>query len=195
MEGLWLVSYLILWIFVLLQTALLVALLRHIGNLRLWLREAGVLQDSVAYEEGPPIGEKLEKLSEVLKFDGRESSFKLHDQKGKLLIFVPAGFFGCDDLIDAIKRFDEKYADDYQTLIVSFTPAEPEQFEVALQRGINTPILTEYGWQVAELCNVVTAPYAIMLDPYYVVYAKLTVSHTNRLDELIEMYRKNGSHS
>jgi len=144
MEGLWLVSYLALWLFVVLQSALLVALLRHIRNLRLWLREAGVIREPVSYEEGPPIGTKIERLREVLYLDGT-SSMKDDDERAKLLVFVPAGFFGCDELLPALQEIEKRHSDTLQVVIVSFEPAVEEQFDVVRRLGIQAPILTKHG--------------------------------------------------
>lgn len=190
MQGIWLVSYVILWLFVLLQTALLVALLRHIGNLRLWLREAGVIREPVLYEEGPPIGTKLEKLSEILKLDGN-SYFEDGVEKAKLLVFVPAGFFGCDELLPALKEVEELYGNTLQVVLVSFEPAVDEQFDVARLKGIQAPIFTKYGWKVGQVCNILTAPYALIVDHENVARAKLPVGNFEGLEKVIHTYQSN----
>lgn len=189
-EGTWLISYLALWGFVLLQTALLVALLRHIGNLRLWLRQAGVIRDIEPVEEGPLLGTALPELRNALQ-SAIEPGFELDDHKAKLLLFVPAGFFGCDDLIPAIRDFEVQHANTFQTVIISFTPAVAEQFEVARRQGIQAPIVMRDGWKVSDICRVLTAPYALVADHGNVVRAKLPVGDLQGLKNVIQMYWRN----
>ncbi|GEM_PF-3977197 len=188
MQGLWLISYLVLWGFVLLQTVLLIALVRHIGNLRLWLRQAGVLRDPAAMEEGVPVGTRLEPLAEFLQ---DRSELSLNHHKAKLLLFVPAGFFGCDDLIPALQKFERQYGEAFQPIIISFEPAVEEQFEVIRRKGIQAPVITEQGWRVAQICEIMTAPYALITDESYEVRAKLPVSDFRGLEELVSTFRQN----
>jgi hypothetical protein len=189
MSGIWLISYLALWAFVLLQSLLLLALLRHIGNLRLWLKQAGIIGDVVRMEDGPEIGTNLGRLSEVLTTE-TESSINLSDPKAKMLVFVPAGFFGCDNLIPALREFENLQGEFLRLIIVSIEPSVAKQFDVARQHGIKAPILTDHGWQIAEVCSVTTEPYALMLDQGNMVRSKQPVSDLKDLEKLFQTYRK-----
>jgi hypothetical protein len=151
MTGFWLVSYIALWLFVFLETLLLLAFIRHIGNLRLWLRQAGVIRDLQPVEEGPPIGKSITGLDDVLR-ESLAGTIELDSQKAKALIFVPAGFFGCDDLLLALKEFEHEHSETFQVIIVSFMPGVAGQFEVARKLGVQVPIITENGWKLASLC-------------------------------------------
>ncbi|MEW6716248.1 MAG: hypothetical protein AB1345_01905 [Chloroflexota bacterium] len=186
MTGFWLASYLTLWLFVLLQALLLLALIRHIGNLRLWLRQAGVIRDMGVAEEGVSVGTTVENLTDLVQ---SKSNLSLHeDHRAKMLLFVPAGFFGCDELLPSLKEFEEQYGDILQLIIVSFEPAVEDQFEVVKRMGIRAPIITEHGWKIAQVCQVVSAPYAMIVDWQNVVRSKLPVGDAQGLEELVQVY-------
>ena len=109
----------------------------------------------------------------------------------KLLVFVPAGFFGCDELLPALQVIEERHGDTLQILIVSFEPAVEAQFEVARRVGIRAPVLTQHGWRVAEACNILTAPYALIVDQEHIARAKLPVGEIQGLEEVIRISQSN----
>ena len=113
----------------------------------------------------------------------------INNHTAKLLVFVPAGFFGCDELLPALQEIEETYSDIMQMLIVSFEPAVDGQFEVARQLGIHAVVLAKYGWKVAQVCNILTAPYALIVDHEHVARAKLPVSEIQGLQKLIHTYQ------
>ncbi len=189
MEGFWLISYIALWLFVSLQALLVLALLRHIGNLRLWLRQAGVIRDVASTEDGPPLGAEVTEFYEVLH-NIVEPPVELENHKAKMLVFVPTGFFGCDDLIPAIRDFEGEYFNDFQTILVSFEPGVEEQFEVARRQGVKAPIVLKHSWEVSRVFHVMTAPYAVMVDGDNVARAKMPVSNWDGLQSLLESYQQ-----
>ncbi len=190
MEGVWLASYVALWMVVLLEAFLLLAVLRHVGSLRLALKGAGLLGAATRTEEGPAIGVAVPEIREVLRSQV-SPPVELADGKATMLLFVPAGMYGCDDLLPAIRDFEQEHPNQFQTVLVSLTPALPEQFEVVRKYGIRAPIVHEDGWRVAAVSRVDTAPYALIVDRDNLVHAKLPVSNKQGLKDLVQAYQGN----
>lgn len=189
MQDLWLVSYLVLWGFVFMQTLLLIALVRHIGNLRLWLRQAGMIQDLNPVEEGIPIGSVIPQIVNILEFQV-EPSILWDKHKASMLFFIPAGFLGSEHLIPIICEFEETYNQTIQVILISFTPASSEQFMLARQHGIKSPIILEKAWRVLDICNIFTAPFALLLDVEQVVRAKAPISNAHEIEEMAQTLRQ-----
>ncbi|GAB4580115.1 MAG: hypothetical protein Fur0022_28540 [Anaerolineales bacterium] len=186
MHGLWLVSYVVLWFFVLLQTALLVALLRHIGNLRLWLQDAGILQKTNINEEGLPIGEFIPDIRDILMTEV-EPKIDINRNLPLLLIFVAPGLFGADKLITAIKQMEDQLAK-YQVVFISMEPSVDEHFDFIRKTGIKSPVVLQHGWQIAAKCRVRSAPYAVTFDPIGVLQSKGGVSDQFSIQHLLEKH-------
>lgn len=189
MEGWWLMSYVALWVFVILQSLLFLALLRHIGNLRIWLKQSGLILDIKEAEEGVPIGERVPELREVLE-SRVEPPIITANHKPLLLFMVAPGLPGCDDLIPAIGEMASQLKN-YNTVFVSMEPAVERQFDFIKESGIHAPIVLKKGWELAELCHVRSAPFALMFDKENVLRAKAPISNKDTLEQLIESFRSN----
>lgn len=166
------------------------ALLRHIGNLRIWLREAGIIRDAnTIVEEGPVLGAKIPNLKDILSSEF--ASEKVLDHTGVLLlIFVPPGMWESDSLIPAIKIFEQENVDKFQILLISIMPAVEMQFDLVREQGIRAPIALQQGWKIADTCNILTAPYALIVDRDYIVQAKMPVANEQGLKYLVDAYER-----
>jgi hypothetical protein len=189
MEGLWLISYITLWVFVILQSLFIIALIRHIGNLRIWLKQSGLIVDIEELEEGVPIGEAVPELREALELKVEPPI--VTDRLKPLLLFMVAPVLpGCDDLIPAIGDLDNRLKD-YETVFVSMEPAVDKQFEFIKHSGIEAPIVLKNGWELTKLCRIRSAPYALIFDQENVLRSKAPVGDKDTLEQLITKHRSN----
>jgi hypothetical protein len=66
-NGFWLASYITLWVLVFLKSLLLLAVIKHVGNLRVWLQQAGAIHGIIHRQEGIALGESIPTIRDVLK--------------------------------------------------------------------------------------------------------------------------------
>lgn len=98
MHGPWLVSYVALWVVVVLLTLLLLGLARELGTLRLHLGPSGALVS----DEGLDIGSKAADFVATEIPTGREISFHAANERSGLLVFISPNCPPCRNLLPGL---------------------------------------------------------------------------------------------
>ena len=181
MNGIWLASYLILWIVVVIETVLLVGVLRQMGNILLKFDKVVIPDTS---EEGIPISKSVPSLVEQLSNRG----MTLEAEKPLLLVFISPGCPGCDDLIPAIKEFELDQGRNFNIVFVSMEPSNPDQYSFISGNGLTSPIIYLHGIEIALLCKVRSTPYILLFDENNVLRAKGPIGNHQGLAEIIKAY-------
>ena len=173
MSGWWAVSYVVLWVVVLVLGILVVALAREIGTLHLRLGPRGALEMD---EEGPPLGEAPEPIDAV-DTEARRVTVG-GPGSWQLLMFVSPGCPVCREVlpsIEAVARVEKLRA-----VVVS------DEREVPAATGASVVTAPE----IAERYAVPGTPYVTILDAMGVVRAKGTVNNLEQVEGLVRTARR-----
>lgn len=181
MDGIWLASYVILWMVVLIETILLVGVLRQTGNLLLKVDKVAIPDTS---EEGISISESVPDLINQLFKRG----VSIEPEKPLILVFISPGCPGCDDLIPAIREFELHQGLKFNLVFISMEPSIPDQYNFIKSNGVRAPIVYLHGIEIALLCKVRSTPYVLLFDKNNVLRAKGPIGNYNGLSALIKMY-------
>ena len=179
MSGWWTVSYVVLWVLVLVLCMVVVALARQIGTLHMRLGPRGALEiDS----EGPALGEappaiEIESLAgEVLTIGGPGVA--------RVLMFVSPGCHLCEQVIPSLRAIAGDGA--YSPVVVS--DADMYETSTGLKiRDIPVPVVP--GPAIARQYTVPGTPYLVVLDEGGIVRAKGTVNNLEQVEGLLDTAR------
>jgi methylamine dehydrogenase accessory protein MauD len=172
-HGSWAASYLALWALVIVLTAVVVAISRQLGSLSARLGPAG----AAANGDGPPLGATPEAVT-VLDLGG--DPVTVGGPGGpQLLLFVSPGCGACEVFLPALPAI-ARSGQVTPHVVTAVDPAEAErEFASHVARLISSP-------QILESYNVVSTPYAVVLDRLGVVKAKGTVGSIEQIETLVE---------
>lgn len=173
MSGIWLASYVLLWILVAVQALVVVALMRQVGTL---LLRVGT---STAFDlgTGPAAGEDAPWLpSEAFDTNGGTGG------RATLLVFLSTGCGICDVIAPGMNAIMSAYADSARV----FGVAREKQDVVeswAQTKRVRVPMLTEAA--AFDAYAVSGTPYAYVIDAKGVVQAGGGVNTTDQLETLL----------
>ena len=180
MQGWWTVSYLVLWLLVIVLSVVVVALARQIGTLYLRLGPRGALEMD---DEGPPLGEAPQPL-EASDGDGQ----RVHiggPGDAQLLMFVSPGCHVCDQVLPSLPVV----AHDAQLSPIVITDADAEETSLVFARkAVAAPVVS--GIEIAQRYEVPGTPFVVVLDDMGVVRAKGTVNNLEQMEGLVSTARK-----
>jgi hypothetical protein len=176
MTGLWLVSYVILWVIVITLLLLVLGILRLVGSLNSRITLESSADDSIPSiaADGPEIGSSMPKV-EAPSLVGSGTVSLPEPGKGALLIFMSHMCSSCQSIVDSLNQLGEE-----QTSGVPVTV-----FLRADERGTQA-FLTVYGLQVPTISDGETiwtrafsvhrSPFALYYDEKGVLVRKGTVA-------------------
>ena len=178
MNGLWLVSYVGLWLMVMLLAVAMLALLRQIGLLHMRIQPAGAR----TADAGPEIGEQLPETSIEDVFGELVSVVKYG--RSRLLLFVAPSCSSCEQLLPSLRTFArrETAVDDVVLLTGSEDQTANENF-IRRHKLQDFPYIA--SWSVANNYHVRSSPYAVIVDQSGIVRAKGVVNHAEHLESLV----------
>lgn len=179
MTGALAVSQILLWLAVLALGALVLALLRQVGQLHERLAPAGALVGA----EQPAAGERAP-VFELRDWEGRPCKVGGIHPEGRrtLLLFVSPTCPVCKELLGTARRLCD--AEGLDLVLASDGPREEhaafvERHDLAGERYVLSGELGR-AWQVSRL------PHAALLDGEGVVRARGLVNHREHLESLVE---------
>lgn len=179
LEGIWLVSYVALWILVLLEAIVILALARQIGLLHNRLGPTGARMGNAGLELGddaPPF--------RVQGFNGRPVTLAAERDRPTLLIFISPTCSVCADLGSAILALYQHEKRDIEVVVVSFLEDEAENRAYIKRYRLNDiPYIVSP--RIAEQYRVTTSPYAILVDSNGKVHTKGLVNNIEHLESLL----------
>ncbi len=178
MEGIWLVSHLILWVVVLALAWLTLSLLRLIGQLHQRLGPAG----AAMLGSGPEIGERLPDLMAAHKVVD-QALLGFPKKRDLLLVFVSPSCPACEELVKSLIPFSRREKSDLEVIMVSGSnkPEPNNRFSAMVQKS---DIVFMVSPPLTDAARVGATPYGLWLDREGAVHAKGIVNHIEHLDSL-----------
>lgn len=184
MPAIWMVMVVALWIAVLVETGLLLALLRSLGQ----LRRLGILANQDHLAPLPPTNGGLMPGEAAPDFaavdpDGRKIALSDFAGKRRLLAFVSPGCSVCTSLIQAL---NEAIRDgtDLDVLVIGTGDREVNRGYGQEQRA-QMPILASLSESISDLYQVRSMPYVFALDEEGVVRGAGIVNRREHLQGLL----------
>ena len=169
MSDLWLASHLVLWVLVLVQGAVILALMRQVGTLLLRVGSATPFDVG----KGPAAGDPAPWLpTDAAELNGR----------GTLLVFISTGCGACDALVPSMNLIQSSYSSHFKVFGVG-REAPDVLGKWAAKRGAKAPIVTSPN--AFELYEIQGTPYAFAVDALGRVQARGGVNHTEQLESLL----------
>jgi len=185
MEGIWLVSYIALWVVVLVLGWLTLSLLRLVGQLHQRLGPSG----AAVLGGGPDIGERLTDLMDAHKIVD-QALLGFPKKRDSLLVFVSPSCPACEELIKSLIPFSRREKKDLEVVMVSGSnkPQPNNRFSAMVQKS---DIAFMVSPPLAIAARIGITPYGLWLDQEGTVHAKGIVNHSEHLDSL-KMARTSG---
>ena len=178
------ISNAVLWLLVLVLTAVVLALVRQVGVLHERLAPAGALM----LNRGPTVGEPAPML-EVADLDGRPHQLgsARADGRSTLLLFVSPSCPVCKTLLPAVKssRKDERA---WMDVVLASDGDALEQREFVRAQGLDgIPYIVSAALGLAY--QVSRLPFAALLDEQGILRARGLVNSREHLESLFEAKR------
>lgn len=174
----WLISFIVLWLLVLFQLFVFFVLARQIGILHMRIRPTGARMTNDGLEIGqaaPPFYEQ--------DISGRFVSLGVDRHRPTLLIFIAPGCSVCADLMPSIRTLAhrEKQVD---LVLISLQDNDDENRDYQAQHQLQAiPYLV--STRLAKLYDVVSPPYAMLIDRNGKVFTKGMVDRLEHLESLL----------
>lgn len=174
--SLWLASYIVLWLLLLLVVLSVIVLFRQLGVLHLRFGPRGALST----EEGP----ELHVLAPVI--DSVDTSGRARHLGGPgrptTLVFVSPQCSICEDLLPAIRAVYRSIPRDSQLMVVS---TGNDEISASYARRLKpVPVLADPS--VAEVFQVAATPFAVHLDSGGLVARKGVVNTREQLESVAD---------
>jgi methylamine dehydrogenase accessory protein MauD len=173
------VSYVVLWVLVILLSILVVALARQVGVLHLRLGPRGALEID---EEGPPLGEAPQAVH-VRDVEGRPVTIG-GPGEGQLVLFVSPDCSLCRVVLPSLPVAARAAGLEPRVVVDSPTVGDAAR-EVA---GTGVPVVPDPP--IADAYRVPGTPYAVAIDAMGVIRAKGTVNNLEQMEGLVETARR-----
>jgi peroxiredoxin len=183
----WTISYFVLWVLVLVETLLLLLLLRALSELRQQLK----LAIGTTSTEKPNLEVGGLEIGEIAPLfvatDQNGNTFSLDQWQGqrRLLVFVSAGCTTCKKTIALLNRLLQREPD-LQVLVVAMDGDESTNREFAQKSNAQMPVLTTDTDVARELYRVRMISAVFALDERGVIRAKKLVNEMDNLYDLLE---------
>lgn len=174
--SLWLASYIVLWLLVLLVVLSVVVLFRQLGVLHLRFGPRGALST----EEGPelqapaPVVDSVDTSGRTWRVGGTGQP--------TTLVFVSPQCSICEDLLPAIRAVHRSIPPDSQLMVVSTGNDEVSASHARRLKPV--PVLADPS--VAEVFRVVATPFAVHVDGSGLVVRKGVVNTREQLESVAD---------
>ncbi len=176
MDGLWLASYVVLWLFVVFLAVLVLLLYRQVGILHVALEPGGV-------SRGLDLGVAAPEL--VLKGTG-DQPVSLASLRGRfvLLVFGSPECKPCQELGSHLDSLVVRHHDQLTCLFVLI--ASPEQSRsFAVHYQIKVPVVAAGGADLLSEYQIPGTPFAYVLDTGGIIRSKGMVNNLEHLELLL----------
>lgn len=181
MSGLWLASHVLLWVLVVVEAILLIALMRQVGTL---LLRVGT---STAFDAGggPAIGAEAPWVPlEAGDVDGGT------DGRATMLVFVSLGCGMCDVLAPGLSTIASAYA--ASSRVYAIGKEGTDSLDAwARNKRVRVPVLSQPD--AFDAYSVSGTPYAFVIDADGVVRGSGGVNTTDQLEVLLRQCTNTGS--
>ena len=181
MSGIWMISYLSLWILVALLFFAVLTLARQVGILHRRLGPTGARMTNM----GLAIGEPAPQI-DTLDLNGREVTLGSARNRPTLMLFFTTTCSTCAELTPAIRSLYQSERNKLDIILVSMFSDEKETRSF-LKRHKLTALFCTNALRVAIDYQVNNPPYGILIDSGGVVQAKGIVNNAEHLESLLNV--------
>lgn len=183
MNGVWLISYLALWLLVIFALVAVLALARQIGLLHRRLSVPSARMESA----GPEIGELVPELA-ARDLLGRKTTLGGARGKQTLLAFVSPRCISCDDLAPALRSVWKSEHRTVEVILVGIGGDEKSNRDFIARHALeDIPFLASN--EIGTQYRVLAPPYALLIDKDHKLLAKGVVNHMEHLESLLNVAR------
>lgn len=182
MSGVWLASYLVLWLVVLVLAFLLAGSLRQLGLLQLRLGDdPGALITDSGLERGVQAPEFVAAHSET------EEPVSLYElpQVPRLLVFASPGCLSCRELIPGLNEVRKTRSGEFDFLVICRGDIESCRSFGRMNR-LEAPMVIDTNGQIEKDYMVALTPFAYLLDHEGRVVIRGVANDWRQLESLLD---------
>ena len=183
MSGLWLVSYLALWILVIILTIFVLGLVRQLGIMQARLGPEN--KNLLITREGLAVGSAAPDIrgSDVMQ----QREFKLANLMGRpsIVIFISPSCAPCQELLPHIPELQNTWGKKGTVVLCSHGPSEAS-LHLARAHHLAIPVISDVEGTIAQAYKVRATPFAYRLDPNGIVRRRGIVNNYAGLTELLD---------
>jgi methylamine dehydrogenase accessory protein MauD len=179
MEGFWLLSYIVLWFFVLFEGVILIALARQIGLIHERLGPAGAR----TMNPGPSIG-TLAPAFDTQDFLGRQVTVGVEQGKRTLLLFISTGCSICETILPSLKATARTEKDNLEVILVA-PKSDVSHINEYIKANELSSIPLIVSDELAEAYKISMAPYGVIVNRSGEVRAKGLINNLAHLESLL----------
>ena len=178
----WIVSIIALWIVVIIETVLLLLLLRALGALRQKGGFSSEIRQRTPDDDGLPLGEQAPSFT-AMEYDGNMVKMEQF-RSPRILTFVLPGCSACIGAIEALNAIIEN--EPTLTVMVLGSPDREANRTFAIECGAHMPILAPTSSLLAkETYQLQGFPFVFVLDEEGRILAKGVVNSNEHVQELL----------
>lgn len=179
MTGVWLVSYIVLWLLVIFMLVACFALARQIGLIHRRIPPAAARPTP----EGPAVGEVMEPLV-GRALTGGSVTLGGDDRQRRLYVFVGANCASCDELAPSLLSLSKSDRRNLRVVLIGVGGTDDDNRGFVERHGLAAvPFVIAPG--AATEYGIAGTPFAILVDEDGVVEAKGVANHLEHLESLI----------
>ena len=179
MDTIWLVSYFVLWLVVILLTLAIVLLARQVSLLYRRLGPPPARMEN----EGPDIG-TVPEVAEAWTLDGAQIDVGGLRHRAQLLVFVSMNCVTCDALTPAIRSAWRREKHNVDILTVCMTPDE-SLARSFIKRNKLHEVPCIIAGELSRQYRIFNPPYAVLLNAEGAVTAKGVVNNLDHIESLL----------
>ena len=182
MSGIWLISYVALWILVIAFAIIVLGLVRQLGMIYLRL---GPEQNLLATSEGLELSKPAPQF-EVLEIS-QNRNLTVDDLKGRpsILVFVSPSCSPCKELMPHIRQFQHTWNGKINLILFYQGDLQPAK-DFYSAYDLNTLLVIDQNGKLSETFHVRATPFAYSLDKDCIVKKRGIVNDLSGLEELLE---------
>lgn len=183
MTGGLLLSYILLWIVIVVLVLIVVGMLRQIGQLQLQLKpQARVLLT----DDGLPLAESAPSFQAREVQSGALVHFPSTDERGSVVIFVSPTCQPCQELVPDLGTFWSQQRTAYNFFVVC-TGSLAQVREFVRLYGVAFPLLHDAESAISEAFQHRRTPYGYLIDEHGFVRMKGVINDAGMLQALVQM--------
>lgn len=185
MDGLWLASYIALWLFVVLQTLTILGLARQIGILHVRIGPTGARM----MNPGPQIGD----VAPIIMMDdalGKAVTLGTVRSKLTLIVFISLTCSTCKDILPGLKSLQRNEKNTLEIILVTSESTIEAAQDFVKEYDLSKTIPFVVSADLNITYKIGTVPYAVLVDRQGVVRSKGLVNNIAHVESLLNAEEK-----
>ena len=182
MSGVWVASYIVLWVVVLVLAFLLAGALRQLGLMQLRL---GDDPGALITDSGLERGAKAPDFTAIEAESGELVTLSELIAKPRVLVFASPGCLSCRELIPGLNEVRKTRKGEFDFLVVCRGDVESCQGFGRINR-LEAPMVVDTNGQIEKDYNVTLTPFAYLLDHEGNVVIRGIANDWRQLESLLE---------